>query len=226
MDISLDLAGRRVLVFGGALAARRVLACASQRVWLSREPAASVAPLGRVTLVCGGPGDDGLLTMAAVQALRDADIVFYDKLSPHDRLEEWCPGARHVDVGKTPGHHATPQTDIERMLVESALAGLTVVRLKGGDPSATTSSSSACCASTPGSGPSNSAAGCSPSPPNRASSRRSSSAAPASTSGPPGPPGPKPPGRSITAGASSGRLRRPRARPPSRRRCRSGAASG
>ncbi|TFB86435.1 uroporphyrinogen-III C-methyltransferase [Cryobacterium algoricola] len=200
MDISLDLAGRRVLVFGGALAARRVLArflaaeaivylasvpvdghpperphpqvrpveyphfphgwrdlvsavdlvvlvevsaateriivdaCASQRVWLSREPAASVAPLGRVTLVGGGPGDDGLLTMAAVQALRDADIVFYDKLSPHDRLDEWCPGAEHVDVGKTPGHHATPQAEIERMLVDSALAGLTVVRLKGGDP--------------------------------------------------------------------------------------------
>ncbi|MET3769541.1 uroporphyrin-III C-methyltransferase [Marisediminicola sp. UYEF4] len=109
-------------------------AARQRRVWLTREQPASVSATGRVTLVGGGPGDDGLLTVAAMSALRGADVVLYDLLGPRDRLEEWAPGATHVNVGKTPGHHAVPQREIERMLVEHALAGRTVVRLKGGDP--------------------------------------------------------------------------------------------
>jgi uroporphyrin-III C-methyltransferase len=109
-------------------------ACAERSVWLTREAAAPVARPGHVTLVGGGPGADELLTVAARTALRAADIVYYDRLGPHDRLDEWAPGAEQVNVGKHPGHHAVPQVEIERMLVASALAGLTVVRLKGGDP--------------------------------------------------------------------------------------------
>ena len=109
-------------------------ACAALRVWLTEEPASATAPIGQVTLVGGGPGQENLMTLGALTALRDADVVYYDRLGPHDRLDEWAPGAEHIDVGKLPGHHAVPQAEIERMLVASALAGLTVVRLKGGDP--------------------------------------------------------------------------------------------
>jgi uroporphyrin-III C-methyltransferase len=115
----------------GALIAE---ACARHRTWLTREPAASTAPIGAVTLVGGGPGLEKLLTVGALAALNQADIVFYDRLGPTDRLAEWAPGAELVDVGKAPGHHAIPQRDAERMMVAAALAGRTVVRLKGGDP--------------------------------------------------------------------------------------------
>ncbi|MGY4858409.1 uroporphyrinogen-III C-methyltransferase [Cryobacterium sp. AP23] len=109
-------------------------ACNRHRTWLSRETAASTAPVGSVTLVGGGPGLEKLLTVGALAALNQADIVYYDRLGPTDKLAEWAPGAELVDVGKAPGHHAIPQRDSERMLVASALAGRTVVRLKGGDP--------------------------------------------------------------------------------------------
>ncbi|WP_104163131.1 uroporphyrinogen-III C-methyltransferase [Cryobacterium sp. N22] len=111
-----------------------VAVCAEKAVWLTREAAAPVSRPGHVTLVGGGPGDDDLLTVAALTALRGADIVYYDRLGPHDRLDEWAPGAELVNVGKHPGHHAVPQAEIEQLLVTSARAGLTVVRLKGGDP--------------------------------------------------------------------------------------------
>jgi uroporphyrin-III C-methyltransferase len=109
-------------------------ACARHRTWLTRDPAASTAPVGSVTLVGGGPGLEILLTVGALAALNQADVVFYDRLGPTDRLPEWAPGAELVDVGKAPGHHAVPQRDAERMMVAAALAGRTVVRLKGGDP--------------------------------------------------------------------------------------------
>jgi uroporphyrin-III C-methyltransferase len=124
-----------VLVGVAAALGRSIAAVATEHgVWLSREPAAATGPVGHVTLVGGGPGEEGLMTVAAMRALRDADIVYFDRLGPHDRLADWAPGAEQVDVGKLPGHHAVPQAEIERMLVASALAGRTVVRLKGGDP--------------------------------------------------------------------------------------------
>ncbi|AWB95767.1 uroporphyrinogen-III C-methyltransferase [Agromyces badenianii] len=89
---------------------------------------------GRVTLIGGGPGREDLLTLAAARALADAEVVLYDRLAPHERLHELAPGAELVDVGKRPGHHAVPQSEIEALLVAHALAGRRVVRLKGGDP--------------------------------------------------------------------------------------------
>ena len=89
---------------------------------------------GSVTLVGGGPGDEKLLTVAAVDALRDADVVLYDRLAPHGRLADLAPNATLINVGKTPGHHPVGQADIEALLVEHALNGCRVVRLKGGDP--------------------------------------------------------------------------------------------
>ena len=89
---------------------------------------------GRVTLVGGGPGREDLLTLAAVRALAEADVVLFDRLAPHERLAELAPHAELVDVGKRPGHHAVPQAEIEALLVAHALAGRHAVRLKGGDP--------------------------------------------------------------------------------------------
>lgn len=98
---------------------------------VAAEPSAGAR--GRVTLVGGGPGTTDLLTVAAVTALRDADVVFYDRLAPYQELPSLT-SAILVDVGKKPGHHKVGQSDIEKLMVESALAGNNVVRLKGGDP--------------------------------------------------------------------------------------------
>ncbi|WP_344791568.1 uroporphyrinogen-III C-methyltransferase [Gryllotalpicola daejeonensis] len=89
---------------------------------------------GTVTLVGGGPGDPDLMTVGALKALAAADVVLCDRLAPRDQLAEWAPNALLIDVGKTPGHHAVPQEEINRLIVEHALAGRDVVRLKGGDP--------------------------------------------------------------------------------------------
>ena len=89
---------------------------------------------GRVTLVGGGPGREDLLTLAAVRALAEADVVLYDRLAPHERPAELAPRAELVDVGKRPGHHAVAQAEIESLLVDHAKAGRHAVRLKGGDP--------------------------------------------------------------------------------------------
>ncbi|QEO15741.1 uroporphyrinogen-III C-methyltransferase [Agromyces intestinalis] len=94
----------------------------------------AAAPAGRVTLVGGGPGDPDLLTVRAVRALADADVVLYDRLAPHTTLAELAPRATLIDVGKRPGHHAVPQHEIDALLVEHARTGAHVVRLKGGDP--------------------------------------------------------------------------------------------
>jgi uroporphyrin-III C-methyltransferase len=89
---------------------------------------------GQVTLVGGGPGAAGLLTVAAVTALAQADVVLFDRLAPNDELALLAPRATLVDVGKRAGSHPVSQAGIEELLVEHALAGKRVVRLKGGDP--------------------------------------------------------------------------------------------
>lgn len=89
---------------------------------------------GRVTLVGGGPGAVDLLTLRAWRALQAADVVVADRLGPVGILAELPPHVRVVDVGKEPGHHRVPQERINELLVEHALAGAHVVRLKGGDP--------------------------------------------------------------------------------------------
>ncbi|MBG6084334.1 uroporphyrinogen-III C-methyltransferase [Zhihengliuella flava] len=98
---------------------------------LTEEPAAEH---GHVTLVGGGPGEADLLTVAGRRALAAADVVYYDRLGPGRVVADLAPGAELIDVGKTPGHHKVPQETIQAMMVESALAGHAVVRLKGGDP--------------------------------------------------------------------------------------------
>ena len=93
-----------------------------------------VAPVGRVALVGGGPGDPGLITVRGRQLLAAADVVVTDRLGPREALELLAPDVQVVDVGKTPGHHPIPQSRINEILVEHARLGRLVVRLKGGDP--------------------------------------------------------------------------------------------
>lgn len=92
------------------------------------------ATTGWVALVGGGPGDPGLLTSRARVLLAAADVVVTDRLGPRSVLADLHPGVEVVDVGKTPGHHPWPQSEINAELVRQALAGRAVVRLKGGDP--------------------------------------------------------------------------------------------
>ncbi|WP_395725753.1 uroporphyrinogen-III C-methyltransferase [Nakamurella sp.] len=89
---------------------------------------------GRVVLVGGGPGDGDLLTLRGRRELAAADVVVVDRLAPRSVLDELGPGVLILDVGKAPGRHPVPQTEINRLLVEHAQAGRRVVRLKGGDP--------------------------------------------------------------------------------------------
>jgi uroporphyrin-III C-methyltransferase len=89
---------------------------------------------GKVYLVGAGPGDADLITVKGLRLIRRADVVVYDRLIPTELLDETRPGAELIDVGKTPYRASIAQSDINRILVEKAGAGLNVVRLKGGDP--------------------------------------------------------------------------------------------
>ncbi len=92
------------------------------------------AGAGWVALVGGGPGADGLLTTRARELLAAADVVVLDRLAPRAVVDRLPATVRVVDVGKAPGRHALAQDAINDLLVEEALAGRAVVRLKGGDP--------------------------------------------------------------------------------------------
>jgi len=92
------------------------------------------AETGRVSLVGAGPGDPELLTLRAARALREADVIVYDKLVDPAVLEYARRDARRIFVGKSKGDHTLPQAEINELLVAEARSGRHVVRLKGGDP--------------------------------------------------------------------------------------------
>ena len=89
--------------------------------------------LGKVTLVGAGPGDPGLLTLKGAEAIKSADVVLYDRLVGAGVLELIPDGAKRIDVGKRCGSHRVSQDEINRLLLDHALDGKNVVRLKGGD---------------------------------------------------------------------------------------------
>ena len=89
---------------------------------------------GHVALVGAGPGDPGLITLAGLEALREADVVLYDALAPRALLREAKPDAELRNVGKRSGAHSATQEEIEALMIARAKEGKRVVRLKGGDP--------------------------------------------------------------------------------------------
>jgi uroporphyrin-III C-methyltransferase len=89
---------------------------------------------GRVVLVGAGPGDPELITLRGARVLAEADVVVYDRLVAPALLDLVPPGAERIYVGKEPGRAPVPQRDIEGLLVERAIGGSVVIRLKGGDP--------------------------------------------------------------------------------------------
>ena len=86
-----------------------------------------------VTLIGGGPGDPDLITVAGRRALMRADVVVADRLAPRDLLGELSPDVELIDVTKLPRGRSTSQEEINRVIVEHALAGRRVARFKGGD---------------------------------------------------------------------------------------------
>jgi uroporphyrin-III C-methyltransferase/precorrin-2 dehydrogenase/sirohydrochlorin ferrochelatase len=90
--------------------------------------------IGEVVLVGAGPGDPGLLTLHALRAIQDADVVFHDALVSAEVLELVRRDAHRVPVGKRGGGHSVSQAEIHRQLLQAARSGQRVVRLKGGDP--------------------------------------------------------------------------------------------
>ncbi len=89
---------------------------------------------GGVALVGAGPGDPELLTLKAVERLNKADVVIHDSLAAPELLELHAPKAKYINAGKHRGKALLSQPEINDLLVTLAKSGLSVVRLKGGDP--------------------------------------------------------------------------------------------
>ena len=89
---------------------------------------------GRVYLIGAGPGDPELITVKGLRLVREADVILYDGLANPEFLKEARPECECINVEKRPGFQRVQQDEINQMMVDFALKGLMVVRLKGGDP--------------------------------------------------------------------------------------------
>jgi uroporphyrin-III C-methyltransferase/precorrin-2 dehydrogenase/sirohydrochlorin ferrochelatase len=89
---------------------------------------------GRVSLVGGGPGDEGLITVRGRRLVAEADVLVIDNLAPRSLVSTVGADVEVVEAGKSPGRETLTQETINALLVSRARAGLHVVRLKGGDP--------------------------------------------------------------------------------------------
>lgn len=130
--------GLTVAVHGGgdpkrAVALRDAIGLLLKSGGLPTRPARA-GDAGKVTLIGAGPGDPELLTVRAVHAVANADVLVVDRLAPSVLWEDTAPDVEVIDVGKQPGRHAASQDEINQILVREATAGKRVARIKGGDP--------------------------------------------------------------------------------------------
>jgi uroporphyrin-III C-methyltransferase/precorrin-2 dehydrogenase/sirohydrochlorin ferrochelatase len=123
-----DGAAARRFIEGDAQGAQRI---AQQLLGIT---AGAPRAAGEVTLVGAGPGDPELLTLKALRALQDADVILHDRLVPETLLDMARRDAARISVGKAAGSIGSSQQEINDLLIEHALQGKRVVRLKGGDP--------------------------------------------------------------------------------------------
>lgn len=89
---------------------------------------------GKLFLIGAGPGDPELLTLKAVRALGDSDVILYDRLACRETLRHARKDAQIIYVGKHHGEQEQSQAEIFELITKHALQGRTVARLKGGDP--------------------------------------------------------------------------------------------
>lgn len=89
---------------------------------------------GKVYLVGAGPGDPKLITLRGMQCIKECTAIVYDRLASPRLLKEAPKSAKRVYVGKLPDRHTMKQEEINQLLVDLALEGHIVTRLKGGDP--------------------------------------------------------------------------------------------
>ena len=102
-------------------------------VWTTNEET-DMKKTGKVFIIGAGPGDPGLMTVKGIECLRGADVVVHDYLVGKEILRHAGKDARLVYVGKIGGRNNISQEKLNRILVEEAMKGNTVARLKGGDP--------------------------------------------------------------------------------------------
>ena len=131
--------GLTVAVTGGddplrAVALRDAVSVALDLGELPARPARAAVAGGSVALVGGGPGDPELITVRGRRLVASADVIVVDRLAPRGLLEDLPDSVEVIDCGKSAHRHNLTQKEINDVLVERALAGKRVVRLKGGDP--------------------------------------------------------------------------------------------
>ncbi|TYR80611.1 uroporphyrinogen-III C-methyltransferase [Priestia megaterium] len=90
--------------------------------------------IGKVFLVGAGPGDPKLITVYGMECIQESDVILYDRLANEKLLNYAKEGAELIFCGKLPGKHGVIQERIHELLVEKAMEGKVVTRLKGGDP--------------------------------------------------------------------------------------------
>ncbi len=131
--------GLVVAVTGGddplrAMALRDAISVALDVGELPARPIRPAAHGGSVALVGGGPGDPELITVRGRRLVASADLIVVDRLAPRDLLDDLPEQVEVIDCGKSAHRHNLTQDEINATLIDRALAGKRVVRLKGGDP--------------------------------------------------------------------------------------------